>query len=73
MATLVHEPLTICQPKVAPAPLRPLAWLHDLVGAWSMRRQDRMTYARMSERDLRDTGINRWEIERELARPFWRD
>lgn len=73
MVAIAHEPLTICQPKARPARLRPLNWLRRLLAAWSLRRHDRMTYARMSERDLRDAGVNRFEIERELARPFWRE
>ena len=73
MVALAHESLTICQPRPTPARLRPIAWLRRLVGDWAVRRDDRVTYARMSERDLRDSGLTRFEIERELARPFWRD
>ena len=30
------------------------------------------TYGRMTDRDVQDAGLSRAQIERELARPFWR-
>ncbi|MBS0641277.1 MAG: hypothetical protein JSS43_15490 [Proteobacteria bacterium] len=53
----------------ASAPL--LLRLGRLVTAWRERRQGWENYGRMSDRDVRDTGLSRWDIERELARPFW--
>jgi uncharacterized protein YjiS (DUF1127 family) len=73
MATLVHHPLTIYHR----GPARPAtglwAWASNVVASWKRRRDERETYARMTERDLGDAGLARWEIERELARSFWHD
>ena len=71
MATLVQAALTNSHSIPTPTPLR--AWLDRLLTAWRERRQAAATYGRMSDRDVQDTGVSRWDIERELARPFWHD
>ncbi len=73
MATLAHHPLTISHR--IPASVRPSLWdrLIRLAVAWNQRREAQRTFAEMTDRDFGDAGIARWEIERELARPFWRD
>ncbi len=71
MATLVHHSLTLSHASAAPTRLGHR--LRSLFRAWRSRRRERSTYGRISERDLRDAGVTVWEIERELARPFWRD
>ncbi|HVZ09159.1 DUF1127 domain-containing protein [Rhodopila sp.] len=73
MAFCSHESLTISQAATIPAPPGLLTRMQHLFDVWTERRRGRATFARMSERDIEDTGIARWEIERELARPFWRD
>jgi uncharacterized protein YjiS (DUF1127 family) len=40
---------------------------------WRSRRQQRQTFAALDSRDLRDLGLSRWDVEHEIARPFWRD
>jgi uncharacterized protein YjiS (DUF1127 family) len=73
MATLAEHPLTISHRVAAPARVSLWDRLSRLATAWNHRRQARHAFAKMTERDLGDAGIARWEIERELARPFWRD
>jgi uncharacterized protein YjiS (DUF1127 family) len=40
---------------------------------WRARRRQREAFARIEERDLRDLGLSRWDVERELKKPFWHD
>jgi uncharacterized protein YjiS (DUF1127 family) len=40
---------------------------------WQRRSEERRSYALMSDRDMLDVGLSRFEIENELARRFWRD
>jgi uncharacterized protein YjiS (DUF1127 family) len=37
------------------------------------RIRERQAFPALDERDLRDLGVSRWELERELSKPFWRD
>ena len=73
MASVAYQPLTICQVSTRSAPLSFRDRIGHLVAAWRDRRRAQQVFARMSERDLHDAGIAAWEIERELARPFWHD
>jgi uncharacterized protein YjiS (DUF1127 family) len=73
MATLVHHPLTIYHRASAHTTTGPRAWVGNLLASWKRRRDAREAYAQMTERDLGDAGLARWEIERELARSFWHD
>jgi uncharacterized protein YjiS (DUF1127 family) len=73
MATLVHQPLTIFHRGPVPTGSGFWARLGRIAASWSRRRHARETFAAMTERDLGDAGIARWEIERELARSFWYD
>ncbi|MEQ9349867.1 MAG: DUF1127 domain-containing protein [Alphaproteobacteria bacterium] len=42
------------------------------VGLWRRRARDRRDLASLSDRDLRDIGIDRFTARREAAKPFWR-
>jgi uncharacterized protein YjiS (DUF1127 family) len=42
------------------------------VGLWRSRIRERRVFASFDYRDLHDMGVSRWELERELAKPFWR-
>lgn len=42
------------------------------IGVWRTRITDRQTFAALDRRDLHDLSLSRWEVERELAKPFWR-
>ncbi|MGA3002337.1 MAG: hypothetical protein ABSE20_11455 [Acetobacteraceae bacterium] len=39
---------------------------------WRTRFRDRHAFPVLDERDLRDLRLSRWEVDRELAKPFWR-
>jgi len=43
-----------------------------LARLWRMQRADLRTVELLDERDLRDIGVSRWELRREVSRPFWR-
>ena len=40
---------------------------------WRARRRERHVFAHLDERGLRDVGLSRWDVERELRKPFWHD
>jgi uncharacterized protein YjiS (DUF1127 family) len=39
---------------------------------WRSRLRERRAFPLLDERDLRDLGVTRWELEQELRKPFWR-
>jgi len=43
-----------------------------VVGTWRRRIRERQAFARLDYRELRDIGLSRWDVERELVKPFWR-
>lgn len=48
-------------------PLQPIA----LLRAWLMRARQRRTLADLNDEQLRDVGLNRDMIKREVEKPFW--
>jgi uncharacterized protein YjiS (DUF1127 family) len=48
------------------------SWVGRLIGTWRRRIRERQAFARLDYRELRDIGLSRWDVERELAKPFWR-
>jgi uncharacterized protein YjiS (DUF1127 family) len=46
--------------------------LSELAAAWRRREADRQAVALLTDRDFRDLGVSRSDIEFELAKPFWR-
>ena len=65
MADLTLENLTNLH---APAILTRLA---GKVSKWRLRERQRSELARLSDRDLRDLGATRMEVEFELNKSFW--
>ncbi len=47
-------------------------WLAKAFHNWRERAAERHELAQMDDRALRDARLNRWEVQQELARPFWR-
>jgi len=43
-----------------------------LVGVWRQRARSRRELMMMTDRELRDLGINRYEALYEARKPFWR-
>jgi uncharacterized protein YjiS (DUF1127 family) len=39
---------------------------------WAQRSQDRRELARLSDRELRDLGVSRYDAAIEAGKPFWR-
>ena len=58
-------------PRAARQPL--LIRLVDAVIRWQERARERRQMTWLSERELRDIGVSRSEMARELAKPFWRE
>ncbi len=76
MSASTHTMLTECQ--ASPRPLsRPRVGISGRVGrlfaAWRRRIRERDAFAHLDYRDLRDIGLSQWEVETELAKPFWRE
>jgi uncharacterized protein YjiS (DUF1127 family) len=44
-----------------------------VVSTWQVRAASRHVLASMSDRELRDIGLTRGDVERELMKPFWRE
>ena len=42
------------------------------VETWAGKSQQRRQLGRLSERELRDIGLSRYDAEMELRKPFWR-
>jgi uncharacterized protein YjiS (DUF1127 family) len=40
---------------------------------WRARIRERQAFPVLDERDLRDLRVSRWDVEHELAKPFWRE
>lgn len=74
MASAVVHPLTNRQAgSITPTPRTRhlLRSLGNLFRRWQARRRERRTLELFDERDLRELGASRWQIERELSRRFW--
>lgn len=44
----------------------------DGIRAWIQRSHERYLLAGLSDRQLRDIGLDRFQVEVETAKPFWR-
>jgi uncharacterized protein YjiS (DUF1127 family) len=76
MSVTTHNALTQCQANAGQtghARFGVVAWAGDLFGTWRRRIQERDAFAHLDQRDLHDMGLSRWEVETELAKPFWRE
>ncbi len=70
MAVVASHPLTNCQP---PRPVGLADRIGRAVQLWRRRTRERHAFARIDEVAMQDLGLSRWQVERELAKPFWRD
>lgn len=50
-----------------------LGRISDTIRLWRLRSRERQAFAQLDQRDLRDIGLSRWEVEQEMVKPFWRD
>jgi uncharacterized protein YjiS (DUF1127 family) len=72
MATAATQCLTQSQSDANHSASWGLTHLMQIVADWAARRVEREVYAQMTDRDVQDLGMSRWEIEQEIARPFHR-
>lgn len=76
MAALAHDIVAFRATHGTQQRVRPLRRLirrvADTVGLWRSRVQERRALSFIEERELRDLRLSRWDVERELAKPFWR-
>jgi uncharacterized protein YjiS (DUF1127 family) len=75
MSSTVHHPLINYQAEPASRTRRPLSLSQSIARTlrlWRNRMRERRTFPLLEERDLHDLGLSRWDVERELAKPFWR-
>jgi len=49
-----------------------LSWVRKMLQQWGRRRRERAELARLDDRMLRDIGITRGDVWREINKPFWR-
>jgi uncharacterized protein YjiS (DUF1127 family) len=67
-------PLVGCRPAASiPARIAGTgAFLLDLVSLWRARTSQRRRLSELPDYLLRDVGLTRADVEREVAKPFWR-
>ena len=70
-----HHPLTNSHssPRRASGVLTRLAaWIDRTHARWQEREAELHALETMTDRDLKDAGLTRFAVEREISRPFWR-
>ena len=72
MNSITHNPLTNSQPGLANNLAGVASWIDRAYGRWQQRAAEQRELAAMTERDLRDARLTRWDVEQEMAKPFWR-
>jgi uncharacterized protein YjiS (DUF1127 family) len=76
MSASIYSHLRNCQGPTHPATTRRMTFREAIQGVvrhWRSRRRERRMFASLDGRDLHDLGLSQWDVEREVARPFWRD
>jgi uncharacterized protein YjiS (DUF1127 family) len=76
MPIAISHSMINCQssrPAVAARAVAAAGSIGRLLRLWRARIRERQAFPVLDERDLRDFGVSRWELERELSKPFWRD
>ncbi len=51
---------------------RPVARLPATLLRWHRRAAERRHLSQLNDRLLKDIGLTRYDVEREVAKPFWR-
>jgi uncharacterized protein YjiS (DUF1127 family) len=75
MAFAANGSLTDCQDTYHRSQGHSAGWAERLgrkIRLWHSRISERRSFASFDNRDLHDLGMSRWELERELSKPFWR-
>jgi uncharacterized protein YjiS (DUF1127 family) len=55
----------------APMPAWRLSWLVGLLRTWFRRARERRELVELSDAQLRDVGLSRHTVKREVEKPFW--
>ena len=50
-----------------------LSGVRAVLSEWRRRKNGRLELARLDERMLRDIGLTRVDVDREINKPFWRE
>jgi uncharacterized protein YjiS (DUF1127 family) len=75
MSYTAHHPLINCQSDRVPPVARGFTVARSigkLLRLWRSRIRERRAFPELNERELSDLRLSRWDVERELAKPFWR-
>lgn len=73
MPVAAHHSMINCQSDhPAFATRRLLDSLARTLRLWRSRIRKRNAFPLLGERELRDLRVSRWDVEHELAKPFWR-
>ena len=72
-ARRVRLALPHAEPVHAAVFLRALCRVPHIIRQWFMRVESRRELAMLSDYELRDIGLTRNDVDRELMKPFWRD
>ena len=75
MHIAAHQPLINCQPQQPGLTTRAAVLgksVAQTLRLWRSRISERRAFHIIDERDLRDAGLSRYDVQRELAKPFWR-
>jgi len=76
MTVATHNTMADCRTLRRPATFSHgglAASIAHTLSVWRTRIRDRQRFAALEQRDLRDLGLSRTDVEHELAKPFWRD
>jgi uncharacterized protein YjiS (DUF1127 family) len=72
MATATSHPKTQAHFHSPRALLGIFESVSDTIRLWRRRARERAELGRWADRDMRDAGISRADVQFELAKPFWR-
>jgi uncharacterized protein YjiS (DUF1127 family) len=76
MPAALHQPMINCQSDRVALSARAAPLMQSVARTlrlWRSRMRERHAFpADLDDRQLHDLGLSRWEIERELKKPFWR-
>lgn len=71
MYVVAHDPLINCQPNPTSVSRAAVGAVTRILRLWGGRARERHALSLVEERDLRDLGLSRYDVQRELAKPFW--
>jgi uncharacterized protein YjiS (DUF1127 family) len=76
MAILMHDGLINCQDDGRPEVARRagiVGWIGNTLRLWRSRIRERHSFDYADEHELHELGLSRWDVEREIRKPFWQE